>query len=163
MKMINTSLYGAMLLCFSFTANAAVVQYQVSLDGAQLGGTGDADGYGYASLFIDDQALTIGWDFSVYNIALPLTAAHIHFAPAGSNGPVVVDFAGQLNGVGHYDADLASVLANPANYYINLHNSEYGTGAIRGQLGSPVPVPAALPLLLSGLGMLGAWGRKRLA
>ncbi len=151
---------------FATTANASIIQYQVALTGAQLG-SGDPDGYGNASLFIDDQALTISWDIDVFNIVLPLTAGHIHSAPAGANGPVVVDFGGQLSGSNLFDADLANVLLNPSNYYVNLHNTVYPTGAIRGQLSSPVPpvtvpVPASLPLVLSGLGLV-AWIRRRRA
>ena len=154
MKNTIVKIGGWALLCCSFTASAAIVDFQVPLYSS-----GDPDGYGNATLSIDDQALTASWNFSVYNIALPLTAAHIHVGAAGTNGPVVVDFSAQLSG-NVQDADLANVLLNPSNYYINLHNSEYSSGAIRGQLGSPVPVPAALPLLLSGLGMF-AWTRKR--
>lgn len=154
MKNNIVQICGWALLCCSFTAKAAIVDFQVALYSS-----GDPDGYGNATLSIDDQANTVSWNFSVYNIA-PITAAHIHAGAAGTNGPVVVDFSGQLSGSNLYDADLANVLLNPSYYYINLHNSAYPTGAIRGQLGSPVPVPAALPLLLSGLGMF-AWTRKR--
>ena len=157
MKNTIVKICGWTLLCCSFTASAAIVDFQVVLSSS-----GDADGYGNATLSIDDQALTASWNFSVYNIELPLTAAHIHVGAAGTNGPLVVNFGDQLSGANLYDVDLASVLLNPSNYYINLHNSTYpsGIGALRGQLGSPVPVPAALPLLLSGLGMF-AWTRKR--
>ena len=154
MKNTLVKICGGALLSCSFMASAAIVDFQVPLYSS-----GDPDGYGNATLSIDDQTLTASWNFSVYNIE-PITAAHIHVGAAGTNGGVVVDFSGQLSGANLSDSDLAAVLLNPSNYYINLHNSVYPSGAIRGQLGSPVPVPAALPLLLSGLAMF-AWTRKR--
>ena len=48
--------------------------------------------------------------------------------------------------------------------YFNIHTTINGGGEIRGQL-APVPLPAALPLFATGLGVLGVlgWRRKRKA
>jgi len=130
-------------------AGAAVVHFTIPMDGAQeVPGPGDPDGFGLADLYIDDVALTIDWNFDVSNITLPLTGAHIHAAPVGMAGSVVVDFSAMLSGSGLFDADLAGVLAAPDQYYVNLHNANFPAGAIRGQL----PEPASLALL--GLGAL---------
>ena len=53
----------------------------------------------------------------------------------------------------------AGLLAGRA--YFNIHTSTSGGGEIRGFL-NPVPVPAALPLFASGLGLMGllAWRQK---
>ena len=82
------------------------------------------------------------------SLPFPLTGAHIHEAPAGIAGPIIVDFSGQLNGTGLADLNLADVLANPTNHYVNLHNADFPAGAIRGQLGAPIPVPSALGLVV---------------
>lgn len=166
MQRIIYDICGSSLLLFSLAANSAIVEFPVYLDGSQEVDGGDPDGTGTASLLIDDEALTIDWLFEVSNIQFPLTGAHIHEAPAGVNGPIEVDFSASLAGENLYDEDLAGVLDEPAEYYVNLHNSTYPGGAIRGQLSAPtptpsptppttqIPVPATLPLLIAGLGLL---------
>ena len=72
----------------------------------------------------------------------PATAAHIHEASAGLNGPVVVTLSAPVDGesagcVDTGDADLAAdiTLREPTEYYVNVHNAEYPGGAVRAQLG----------------------------
>jgi hypothetical protein len=75
--------------------------------------------------------------------------AHIHKAPAGSNGGIHWDLleAGdpvesvsgqpsQLRGVARARAAavLADLLANPDQYYVNVHSDAFPGGSIRGQL-----------------------------
>ena len=131
---------------------AAPTVFVVPMDGQQeVPGPGDPDGTGTAVLSIDPEALTIGWNITVNDIDLPITGAHIHQAPFGEAGPIVVDFDSQLSGTGLADPDLAAVLASPSSYYVNVHNAPYPAGAIRGQLGCPIPVPSALGLVVMGL------------
>lgn len=78
-----------------------------------------------------------------------VTRAHIHKAPAGSNGPIHWDFheppadqpvAGdhvRLRGVARPRAGLANpadLRANPAQYYVNVHSVLFPGGVVRGQL-----------------------------
>lgn len=72
--------------------------------------------------------------------------AHIHEAPAGANGPIVQglpvpsDADAPLNGRsgGCLEADplldLGEVVDDPADYYVNVHTTEYPGGIVRGQL-----------------------------
>ncbi len=160
-RYISALCLGAAVLLAN-SAQATIINFVVPLSGAQEVAGGDPDGTGSASLSIDDFALTISWLISVANIDLPVFGAHIHSAAAGVNGPVVIDFSAQLSGSGLADPDLASVLANPLNFYVNVHNSLHPGGAIRGQLGNPtsVPEPATATLMLLGLVGLGEKMRR---
>jgi hypothetical protein len=152
---------GIIALSVSLNTAAAIVTFVVPLDGNQeidplLGvpGAGDPDGMGTATLMIDDVANSISWEIAVQNILLPPIGAHIHQAVAGMNGGIVVNFNGQLSGVNLADPDLASVLANPTGFYVNIHNEQYVNGAIRGQLAAAVPAPAGAVLLGTGIAAL---------
>ena len=68
--------------------------------------------------------------------------AHIHEGPAGVAGGVVLPL--ELTGLERglvatgtaTDLDLAeAILADPANYYVNVHTTVCPGGAVRGQLG----------------------------
>jgi hypothetical protein len=129
---------------------------EAELDGrSEVGATravsGDPDGSGEAYVFgIDGDPTTLCYVVTVGKIA-PATAAHIHAGPAGANGPVVVNLArpedgnaadclteGEIlpNGSPAFPTGqtVASILANPGGFYVNVHNAEYPGGAIRGQL-----------------------------
>jgi hypothetical protein len=111
------------------------------LSGANEVGGGDPDGRGKIDIYEEhgQACFTLTWR----NIGAP-TAAHIHKGVRGKNGPVVHTFysgrpitdSRRLERcTSDYDADLAAaVLANPSDYYVNVHNREYPDGAIRGQL-----------------------------
>jgi hypothetical protein len=65
---------------------------------------------------------------------------------AGQNGPVVANLGAPADGnaadcltdgeSGKFPTGetAAEILANPENYYVNVHNATYPGGAIRGQL-----------------------------
>ena len=150
------------ILGLTSIATGAPTLFLVPLDGAQEApGPGDPDGAGTALLAIDPDTLTIDWNIAVNRIDFPLTGAHIHEAPVGVPGPIVVDFSAQLTGAGVQDPDLANVLASPTDFYVNVHNQPFPAGAIRGQLGAPIPDPSTLTLVAIGLVSLGLSRRRR--
>jgi hypothetical protein len=95
-----------------------------------------------ANIVIDGDAVI--FDISVSDIEEP-TSAHIHAGAAGEEGPVILDFEIEFNGlsgVTFYDpAMLAEILAMPESFYVSVHTGEYPGGAIRGQLMAFEPEP----------------------
>lgn len=114
--------------------------YTTSLTGAaEAPGPGDPDGSGTARITVNPGLGTVCWWLDVDGIA-PATAAHIHVAPAGVAGPVVVPLSpptgGSSSGCAQVDRALAMALIQDADqYYVNVHNADFPAGALRGQLG----------------------------
>lgn len=164
-RRILAATLGMIGVSVSLNTSAAIVTFVVPLDGHHeintltgLPDGGDPDGTGTATLMIDNITNSISWEITVANILLPPIGAPIHQQVAGMNGGVVVNFSGQLSGANLADPDLANLLANPTGFYVNIHNEAFPSGAIRGQLGSPVPAPAGVLLLATGIAALG--GRR---
>ncbi len=111
----------------------------VSLTGAaEAPAPGDPDGKGTATLRINPGQQQICFELSVSAIAAA-TAAHIHKAPAGAAGPVVVGLTAPTSGSSKACAEVArqvalDILKTPSDYYVNVHNAEFPGGAVRGQL-----------------------------
>ncbi len=150
------------------SAPADIYYFEVPLDGGQeFPGPGDPDGTGLAMLWFDSVNGLVTWDISVNDIGL-LTADHIHEGAAGVAGPVRINFGGSLIGGPLFDADVSLLLADPTQYYVNVHNADFPAGAIRGQL--PAVPTAVIPEGSTWLAMLGVagagwmrWHRRRSA
>jgi CHRD domain len=134
------------LLALLYGATAGLAQggrpFATDLSGAEEApGPGDPDGTGFASLTFNPGLGEVCFEITVENITLPAIAAHIHFAPAGVPGDIVVPLVPpDATGVSNtcVAADRALVLAiikNPSEYYVNVHTSDFQAGAVRGQLG----------------------------
>lgn len=105
---------------------------------AEVPGPGDPDGSGTGTITVNSGQGEICYQITVSNVA-PATAAHIHRAPAGQAGPVVVTLEAPANGTVSNCVSVGRALArdiqkNPVNYYLNVHNTEFPAGAVRGQL-----------------------------
>jgi hypothetical protein len=105
---------------------------------AEAPGPGDPDGSGTASFTFNPGQGEVCYDYTVNGVA-PLAAAHIHVAPAGSPGPVVIPLppTSPTGGSGCVTADrdlIIAILENPSAYYFNVHNADFPAGALRGQL-----------------------------
>ena len=120
-------------------ADAVKQGMTASLTGAQeVPGPGDTDGSGTAEITVVSATNSVCWDLNVRNIA-PATAAHIHRGGPGEAGPPVVTLEAPTDGGDEgcvvTPAELAAeIQANPAAFYVNIHNAEFPAGAIRGQL-----------------------------
>lgn len=105
---------------------------------------------GTATYVLTGNILT--YSVSVSGLTGPATASHIHAAPAGSNGNVIVPYviakvangivaSGTIdlsqpvvNGSTSITGDSLRVLLNNGNAYTNVHTATYGGGEIRGQI-----------------------------
>lgn len=100
---------------------------------AEAPGPGDPDGSGSAWVTLNQGLGEVCWNIEFEGIDEPF-AAHIHEAPAGSPGPVVVGL-NTSSGCADVDAQLIKeIRQNPSDYYVNVHNAAYPAGALRGQL-----------------------------
>jgi len=115
--------------------------FNVTLTGAaEAPEPGDPNGAGTAVIEINDTDNEVCWDITVTNITLPATAAHIHEAPAGEPGDIVVTLgAPDATGTDEDCVDAADnlldqILADPDGYYVNVHTTDFPQGAVRGQL-----------------------------
>jgi len=112
---------------------------------AEAPGPGDPNATGQADLTLNQGQSEVCFEISWADIDGEVFAGHIHVAPAGSPGPIVVPlFAGSFAGtdavsgcVEDVDADLIKAIRHdPAAYYVNVHSRpDFPGGAVRGQLG----------------------------
>ena len=115
--------------------------FSTALTGAaEVPGPGDPNGSGFATITVNPGQEEVCWEISVEDITLPAIGAHIHEAPADDFGPVVValtppDASGFSSGCVEVSRELAlEIIRNPENYYVNVHTTDFPSGAIRGQL-----------------------------
>ena len=115
-------------------------RFQANLQGeVEVPVMGDPDGTGSATVRINPGRGQLCYTLRVRGIE-PATAAHIHEAPAGSAGPVVVGLTAPTGGssqgcVAISREEARDIIRDPENYYVNVHNAEYPGGALRSQLG----------------------------
>ena len=107
---------------------------------AEAPGPGDPDGSGSALIRLNQGQRRVCFELDWRKIERP-TAAHIHEAPPGDPGPVVVGLfdpsTGPLRGGCIENVDRAlikDIRQSPGDYYVNIHTPSFLGGAIRGQL-----------------------------
>lgn len=111
-----------------------------------------ATGFGTVVLNAVQTQITVNENWS--GLSATASASHIHNAPPGVNGAVIFTFAGVPAATAGAipqqtfaitAAQVAQLFAG--NMYMNIHNSAFPGGEIRGQL---VPEPGSLALLGAG-------------
>ena len=108
-------------------------------------GPGDANATGQADLTLNQGQNEVCFDISWADIDGTVFAGHIHVAPPGDPGPIVVSlFTGSFAGTDsvsgcaeNVDAELIKAIRHdPSAYYVNVHSRpNFPGGAVRGQLG----------------------------
>ena len=140
------------------TATQTTVTLTARLSGAQEVPAADPDGSGKAVVEIDVEAGEVCFDIKSLSDTGTPNRGHIHEAPAGVNGPIVVPFfelrpppadpgapasdprndaleSGRLQDCVPGDPTvLARIVANPAGFYVNVHNTRFPGGSLRCQL-----------------------------
>lgn len=125
---------GLVLALVPGAALAAPVVLTATLSGAAETGGGDADGSGSFRAEVDPQAGDFCYTLKVAGIE-PATMAHVHQGAEGKNGPPVITIeVGEDTCIAVEPAKLEPILADPAGFYVNVHNAPYPAGAVRGQL-----------------------------
>ena len=76
---------------------------------------------------------------SVFVSGMSVTVAHIHEAPAGKNGPIVIPLTRTSDSVWTVRADTKLTDSQYESYkagnlYFNIHSAAHKTGEIRGQI-----------------------------
>jgi len=151
----------AIVIALSIVSVTAATAFGQTL-GAVLTGSQETPptstpGFGNATVTFDSTRTNITTTITVANLGAPINNFHIHEGAAGVAGPVVVNLIG-LGGVfiggsmtvtTPIAADVAQrMLANPGNFYVNVHTTQFPGGAVRGQLaynsGGPVAYAAEL-------------------
>ena len=138
-SMLSTFVLALALLTSVHLAAAAEMKTKADLTGAaEAPGPGDPDGGGAVQVTLNTDKNEVCYDLIVTKID-EATAAHIHEGAVGKDGPVKVGLdtpkGGSAKGCKTADAAvIKDIMANPANYYVNVHNAAYPKGAVRGQL-----------------------------
>lgn len=99
---------------------------------------GDPDGSGWFAATFNPGTGEVCFAYEVTGVE-PLAAAHIHRAPAGVPGPVVIPMppTSATGGSGCVTADrdlILEIIRDPSAFYFNVHNAPFQGGALRGQL-----------------------------
>ncbi len=157
----------AALVMGASIAQAGVITYSFGLSGLQEVPTNASTATGTAIVIVDDVANTVFVSLSFSGLSANATAAHIHCCSVpGVNAPVVINFAGFPGATsGAFLNTFSGVSAanitgiNGGLAYINIHNSVFPGGEIRGNI--LTPEPATFGLLTAALGALASLGWRR--
>ncbi|MEO8267143.1 MAG: CHRD domain-containing protein [Ilumatobacteraceae bacterium] len=139
---------------------AANTPYVAQLSGANESPLGDPDGAGGAAVTFDiiqgsTTTAEVCWDLSYSGLTGTPITAHIHRGAAGVNGAILIPFLpftdlgpNSASGCAAVDPALATeIMTTPANFYVNVHTSDFTGGAIRGQLSKGAPPAGEAHLL----------------
>jgi len=94
----------------------------------------ETEARGFGSFFLDRERTKLTYHVVAWGLSGPLTAAHIHQAPVGEDGAVLIPLDEKtLTGTVDVTAEQVEALAS-GNTYVNLHTEANPDGEIRGQL-----------------------------
>jgi hypothetical protein len=132
----------------SVLARPVIVFQTVMTGAAEVPGPGDANAIGHATIMMEPDNDRVCWVVSWNRVDGTVFAAHIH-GPADTEHAAAIliplfmgeSFGGTGLNQGCIESAevgpiLDAIIANPELYYVNVHSlPDFGSGAIRGQLG----------------------------
>jgi hypothetical protein len=147
---------GVLLVLPAGQALAQDTSLSVSGSAAQeVPGPGEEGSTVTGQFTFDEAAGTITYTVSVAGNSEPVAAAHLHEAPAGEAGDPVVPLDAAAVNAGTEatvtvddPALVAEIVANPADYYLNVHSASFPAGFARAQLAGSAPsesAPSSVP------------------
>jgi len=128
-------------------STAADKKLYAKMDGKQEKPPGDVNGVGTAVITVINTR-KVCYDIRPKKAGRRFTFGHIHTGAKKKVGGVLITLwrspktvkRGKLSGCSTAKATfIAKLKKKPAGFYVNIHNSLYTTGAIRGQLTATVP------------------------
>lgn len=137
MKMNQIIIKALVGLCFGMASLTVFAQsMNVTLAGSQEVPPVTTSASGKGSIMVGPDGSVSG---SVTTSGVDATMAHIHEAPMGQNGPVIVPFAKTADNIWSVPASAKLTTAQlqslkSGNLYINVHSAANKGGEIRGQL-----------------------------
>ncbi len=118
----------------ALAANGGALRVTTLSGSEVVPGPGDPDGSGFASVRLNHGQGRVCWNITFEDVEEP-TAAHIHQAPFGQNGGVVVPLNLESGCADDVDQSLIKdIIQNPEGYYVQVHSTGFPGGAVRGQL-----------------------------
>lgn len=126
-------------LAFAPTALAKTTTLRASLaGGAAEVPTGAPNASAKATITLDSTKGRVCWKFTKLKGVSNPNAAHIHEGLKGKAGAVLVPFGAAYKSKGCQTSIakriINKIVAHPGRYYVNIHNSGFPAGAVRGQL-----------------------------
>ena len=138
LTLVTAVLALAALPAVALGSASATRHLKASLSGSVEVPPGAPNGSGNAAVTLNDQTGRVCWTFTgLKNLQGAANAAHIHKGKAGVAGAVVVPFGAAFKAHGCTTVAVATVkqiLAHPGRYYVNVHNTKFPAGTVRGQL-----------------------------
>mmetsp|Transcript_13193 Transcript_13193/g.19891 ORF Transcript_13193/g.19891 Transcript_13193/m.19891 type:complete len:348 (+) Transcript_13193:27-1070(+) len=138
MKTSTTLLVIFAILCFlvAFGVQGKIVNssYQITLDGDQEVPPSGSNAQGTGSMQLDKKTRQLSFNIN-HNVQGAL-AAHVHVAPKGENGDVIIAFetaTSPIQGSLEITDDIAERLVRD-ECYVNIHTEANPEGEIRGQI-----------------------------
>ena len=135
-----TRMLMTVVACVALFATPALAElnylFEADLTGDQEVPPSGSGAGGVASVILNEDMTMANYTISFAGLeGGEQVGGHLHLAPAGENGPVILDFGlgTPVSGVWEPSAEEAEALMN-GEVYVNIHTEQFPGGEIRGQL-----------------------------